>query len=73
MLAPASTRAIIVSRWSGVADNALVFASIKHQLRKESQVVKRSFLGFKVRFAKQASFDLAPDGRVTAMWPFAVE
>ena len=73
MLARASTKAIVVSRWSGTVDKGLVFASVKAQLRKQSHLVKQSFPGFKVRFAKQASFGLAPDGLVTGTWPFAVE
>jgi len=73
MSARVSTKALIVSRWCGDVDKDIVFASIKNRLRKQSREIKKAHVGYKVRFSKQANFDLAPDGRITATWPFAVE
>ena len=73
MSAQASTKAIVVSRWVGPLDQRIVLESIKNRLRKESHAVKNHYGGYKVRFSKQASFDLEANGRMTATWPFAVE
>ena len=62
-----------VSRVMQGEDPKKVFASVKNKLLKRAQELPTDYPNYKIKLAKEAGFELSPDGLVTGNWFFSLE